>query len=426
MPILREARERIRREDEATLGPSGEASGQPWGYSRDVSGPAKRLNTTALGWPVPPRLLDYGPIAAIVLVGVFAVAKYHTGNGIAPRLALLLVVVISGAALVQRHRAPALTLAAVLSLSLALNNNVLLILPVLLALVNFVAYGNRSTVIIAAVAVSVVLLLTPTVHGVPLHGSGILSRLTVVGLAVAVGLYLRARADYVSGLWERAERLERESELLAEQAVADERLRIARELHDVVAHNVSLMVVQSQALAATGAAGPDGQAALGRVADHGREALSEMHRMLGVLRVQNGAAAEREPQPGVRDLERLIAHTREAGVETSLSVIGRARELPPGVDLSAYRIVQEALTNVIRHADAHQAFVTLTYFPDALDVSVLDDGRGPTSLANGNRTEGGHGLVGMRERVALFGGRLHTGPRADGPGYAVKASLPLA
>jgi signal transduction histidine kinase len=159
------------------------------------------------------------------------------------------------------------------------------------------------------------------------------------------------------------------------------------------------------------------------MADLGREALSEMHRMLGVLRVQNAGAPEREPNPGVRDLERLIARTREAGLAASLVTEGVVRELPPGVDLSVYRIVQEALTNVIRHAGAQQALVTLSYSADALGVTVLDDGIGPPAGVNGS--SGGHGLLGMRERVALFGGRLETGLGAEGAGYRVHASLPL-
>jgi signal transduction histidine kinase len=258
------------------------------------------------------------------------------------------------------------------------------------------------------------------IHEQTITAGTIGSRLVVLGLAVAVALYLRARADYINGLKERAERLEREHELLAQKSVADERVRLARELHDVVAHNVSLMVVQAQALAATGG-GDTQNETLGHVADLGREALSEMHRMLGVLRLQDGDAAEREPQPGVRDLPMLIERTRQAGLEAALNVDGSAREVPAAVDLSVYRIVQEALTNVIRHAHATQATVTLTYSPDALEVTVLDDGAGPPlGQANG----GGHGLVGMRERVALFGGELETGPRSYGSGYRVRALLP--
>jgi signal transduction histidine kinase len=247
----------------------------------------------------------------------------------------------------------------------------------------------------------------------------VVSRLVVIGLAVAVALYLRARADYINGLKERAERLERERELLSQQAVGDERVRIARELHDVVAHNVSLMVVQAQALAATGPQDTQ-QETLGHVADLGRDALSEMRRMLGVLRLQNGGAPELEPQPGVRDLPTLIERTRQAGLEATLTVDGAARELPAAVDLSVYRIVQEALTNVIRHAHAQQATVTLGYTPAALEVTVLDDGTG----SGGDGGDGGHGLVGMRERVALFGGELEAGQRNYGNGYRVRAVIP--
>jgi signal transduction histidine kinase len=238
---------------------------------------------------------------------------------------------------------------------------------------------------------------------------------------VALGLYLRARADYITGLQERAERLERERGLRAQQAVAEERVRIARELHDVVAHNVSLMVVQAQALAATGSGGDQGRA-LNQVADLGRDALSEMHRMLGVLRIQNGSAPERAPQPGVRDLDTLVERTRQAGLETSLVQRGTARELPAAVDLSAFRIVQEALTNVIRHADAKRASITLAYGAEALEVTVLDDGVG--SLQPADTGDGGHGLIGMRERVALFGGELQTG-QLQGGGYRVHAVLPM-
>ncbi len=154
---------------------------------------------------------------------------------------------------------------------------------------------------------------TLVIHQDEITAGTVVSRLVVIGLVVAVALYLRARADYINGLKERAERLERERELLSQQAVGDERVRIARELHDVVAHNVSLMVVQAQALAATGPQVTQHET-LGHVADLGREALSEMHRMLGVLRLQDGGAPELEPQPGVRDLPTLIERTRQAGL----------------------------------------------------------------------------------------------------------------
>jgi signal transduction histidine kinase len=293
------------------------------------------------------------------------------------------------------------------------------VFPVLLALFNVAEYSQRALVISATIISGAAWVISLVVHGDRIDAATIGSRLVVIGLVVAVALYLRARADYINGLRERAERLERERELLAQQAVGEERVRIARELHDVVAHNVSLMVVQAQALAATGAPDPQREA-LGHVADLGREALSEMHRMLGVLRLHNGGAPELEPQPGVRDLPMLIERTRQTGLEATLTVEGQPRELPAAVDLSVYRIVQEALTNVVRHAQARRATVTLSYAPETLEVTVLDDGAGPS----GENGDGGHGLVGMQERVALFGGELETGRRSYGDGYRVRALIP--
>jgi signal transduction histidine kinase len=373
---------------------------------------------TALGWRLPSWLLDFGPVVLIFLEGAIAIGVRPQGiNGSTAVLSVALVV--CAGALLFRHRAPLLVLAVVLATAVATDEGRIVILPVLLAVFTVAEYRDRTTVAWAAVITAAVLVGVPPVHGRYEAVGSVVSRVVSVGLAVAVGLYLRTRADYVNGLQERAERLERERELLAGQAVGEERLRIARELHDVVAHNVSLMVVQAQALAATSGQGP--QAALGRIASLGREAMSEMHRMLGVLRLQEAATAEREPQPGVRDLGRLIDRAREAGLDATLTIQGAPRELPTGVDLSAYRIVQEALTNVIRHADAERANVRLRYDQDSVYVTITDDGVGPTAH---NGSGGGHGLVGMRERVALFGGRLDTGTAEDGHGYRVHAFIP--
>jgi signal transduction histidine kinase len=373
----------------------------------------ERPLNTALGWRLPNWLLNYGPVAFVLLTGLAVswgrppVEPYHR---VVP--ALLIVVI----ALAVRHRFPLGTLVVVLVMSLAFDYRAIVVLPVLLAVFNAVEYTARPQMVAAIAIAAVTVLLAPIVHGVPLSFTSIVSRLVAVGLAVSAGLYLRARADYILGLRERAERLERERELLAENAVTEERVRIARELHDVVAHNVSLMVVQAQALAATGGDQATQVETLGRIGDLGREAMSEMHRMLGVLRLSDGAVAEREPQPGVRDLPALVARTREP------------RELTPVVDLSIYRIVQEALTNVIRHARVAHAAVRLAYLPRAIEVTVLDDGDGPgavTAEPGGAATGDGHGLVGMRERVAMFGGELVAGRRIDGhDGYRVHALFP--
>jgi signal transduction histidine kinase len=384
----------------------------------------ERPLNTALGWRLPNWLLDYGPVAFVLLSGLAVswghppVEPYHR---VVP---ILLVVVI---ALALRHRWPLEALAVVAALSLAFDYKAIVVLPVLLAVFNAVEYTPRPKMFVAVGIATATVLLAPIIHGVSLSFPGVLSRLLAIGLAVSAGLYLRARADYILGLRDRAERLERERELLAEQAVIEERVRIARELHDVVAHNVSLMVVQAQALAATGGDQATQTETLGRIGNLGREAMSEMHRMLGVLRVPDGTL-ELEPQPGVRDLPALVARTREAGLAAELTVSGQPRELAPVVDLSIYRIVQEALTNVIRHAKAAHAAVRLAYMPRGIEVTVVDDGCGPsngTVRAELETPGEGHGLVGMRERVAMFGGELVAGARTDGDrGYQVHVVIP--
>ena len=210
----------------------------------------------------------------------------------------------------------------------------------------------------------------------------------------------------------------RERELLAERAVAEERVRIAQELHDVIAHNVSLIVVQAQALGATHA---DEQvtSATDGIADLGRRTMAEMHRTLRLLRAGDDAP-EYAPQPGLGDLDKLLAQSRAAGVPVELAVEGAPRRLAQSVDLSAFRIVQEALTNVVKHAGRARTAVTITYGPEALELTIVDSG----NHQEGRRgAPGGHGLIGMRERTALFGGTLTAGPR-PGQGFEVHASLP--
>jgi signal transduction histidine kinase len=401
--------------DEGAIRATGEDKSRRRIYSLTVNRPV----TAALGWNAPSWLLDYGPVALVVLEGAAAIAFRPAGTGTAAAW-LWLALVINATVLVLRHRAPMLALAAVLATTLALNYGPIVVLPTLLAVFTVAEYRDRGTVIVAALITGAAVIVALPLHGQPYGFRDMLGRLVPIGLAVAVGLFIRARADYVGGLQERAERLDRERELLARQAVGEERVRIARELHDVVAHNVSLMVVQAQALAATGVDDPEQKAALGALAGLGREALSEMHRMLGVLRPQNGGGPEREPQPGVRELSKLIERTGQAGLDATLEIKGEPRELPPAVDLSAYRIVQEALTNVVRHAGAEHVHVALAYGPSEVQVTVTDDGAG-AKITNGSS---GHGLLGMRERVALFGGQLETGPRPGATGYRVHASLP--
>jgi signal transduction histidine kinase len=212
---------------------------------------------------------------------------------------------------------------------------------------------------------------------------------------------------------------ERERDLAAREAVVEERARIARELHDAIAHNVSMMVVQAGAERRTLAQGSSTHEVLETVEQIGRSALTEMRRLVGMLRSEGDESLA--PQPGLRDLETLVTQVREAGLPVELRVDGDPRELPVGLELSAYRIVQEALTNALKHAgaDAH-ASVTVSYGADSLSLEVADDGAGsPVPVS-----EGGHGLVGMRERVALYGGRFEA-TRRSGGGFAVRVLLPI-
>jgi signal transduction histidine kinase len=206
----------------------------------------------------------------------------------------------------------------------------------------------------------------------------------------------------------------------AASAVADERARIARELHDVVAHSISVMVVQAGSARLRLRADPAAsEAALHSVEQTGRQALVEMRRMLGVLRTDDQGLSL-GPQPTLRGLDQLLDQMREAGLAVEARTEGAPVPLPPGLDLSAYRIVQEALTNALKHAGRTRATVQVSYQPDRL---LLDITNAPGTARPG-RVNGGHGLIGMRERTALFGGAVKAEPRPDG-GYQVRATLPL-
>jgi signal transduction histidine kinase len=216
---------------------------------------------------------------------------------------------------------------------------------------------------------------------------------------------------------------EREREEQARAALAKERARIGRELHDIVAHSVSVMVLQANAGERVAASKPE-QALehFAAIQASGREALSELRRLLGVLRGADAEEASREPQPGLSSIERLAEEVRQSGLETTVHVDGDPTALSEAVQLSAYRVIQEALTNTLRHAGASRAEIAVRCAARALEVEVVDNGR-PSSATDGNgRT--GHGLIGMRERVHLFGGQLEAGPLPEG-GFRVWALFPL-
>jgi signal transduction histidine kinase len=245
------------------------------------------------------------------------------------------------------------------------------------------------------------------------------------GVALAFGVvwlagfglgYKLAQAEEAE---ERASRLARERDERARSAVAEERARIARELHDVVGHSVSVMTVQASAVRRLLKADQEREReALLVVEQTGREALAEMRRLVGVLRRPEEAPAL-APQPSLEFLDKLVEHVREAGLPVELRVEGEPTQLAPGIDLTAYRLIQEGLTNALKHAEASRAEVVVRYRGDDVELLVLDDGRGA-----GGSDGGGHGLVGIRERVTVYGGELDAGPRAEG-GFALRARLPV-
>ncbi|MEA2141631.1 MAG: hypothetical protein QOI64_61 [Solirubrobacteraceae bacterium] len=242
----------------------------------------------------------------------------------------------------------------------------------------------------------------------------------VFGGAWLAGRFTRQSRDHARIVEERAEAIERAREADLRAVAADERARIARELHDVVGHRVSVMIVQAGAeRLALDSPRANTAEALRAIESVGRQALSEMRHLLGILRASEDSAAPR-PQPSVDDLAELLEQVRRAGLAVGLRTEGERRVLPDGVGLSVYRIVQEALTNVLKHASAGRAEVVIGFAPDAVDVVISDDGHGAAS-----RNGAGHGLVGMRERVALYGGAFSAGPGPDG-GFVVRAHLPLA
>jgi signal transduction histidine kinase len=235
-----------------------------------------------------------------------------------------------------------------------------------------------------------------------------------------LGDSMRYRRAYYFDLEDKARRLERERDQQAQIGAAAERARIARELHDVVAHHVSVMVVQAEGASYALETSPEAaRRALGTIAGTGRTALAEMRRLLGVLRSEAGAA-DRAPQPGVDQLEDLLEQVRASGLTVDFTVEGVPVPLPQGMELAAYRIVQESLTNTRKHGGPRvSATVALHYGEDELRMLVSDDGRGAGALTDGQ----GNGLVGMRERVAIYGGSVEAGPRPEG-GYKVVAVLP--
>jgi signal transduction histidine kinase len=324
--------------------------------------------------------------------------------------------------------AAAVTVAAVAAGQEALNGDLiensitpLLALPMVVYAV--AAYCDRRRAFAGLVAVLVLVWVAVLMSDGSVGEDFLFTALLIFGPWL-VGRIVAARGELAMELRDKADRLEREQEKQAQLAVAHERARIARELHDVVAHNVSVMVVQSAAARRMiDHDASKAKEALGSVEQTGRAALKEMRRMVGMLGSDPEEPLALAPQPSVEELDWLVERAREAGLEVDLTIEGEKRRLESGVDLSAFRIVQEALRNTLQHAGPASAKVTIRYGEHDVEVDVSDNGRGvPAKTANGAVT--GQGLVGMRERVAMLGGEIEAGYRKDG-GFGVHAKLPL-
>jgi signal transduction histidine kinase len=292
-----------------------------------------------------------------------------------------------------------------------------------IALYTLVAYvGRRPAVLYLAMNEVVSLVQTPWQFP-----EEWVTTLVVVNLAMAfswaLGEYIGARRAYQTELEQRLALLETERDQQARIAVAEERARIARELHDVVAHAVSVMVVQADGAAYAVRSQPElAERAVETISSTGREALTELRRLLGVLRSED-AGGERTPQPGTQSLSELAARVRSVGLPVQLDIVGNVDDLPAGVGLGIYRIVQEALTNSLKHAGpGSSATVRVARVGDRVDLSIVDNGHRTTRALVG--VSGGNGLIGMRERALVFGGTLDAGPRSGG-GWQVRASLPF-
>jgi signal transduction histidine kinase len=331
--------------------------------------------------------------------------------------------------LAARRRFPGVVLALCVASGLAVAalglSPIVLGVAILVAVYSVAAYGTRwvSLAGLAAAEIgSVAVQLTPGRFQAPT----VVSNALVIGAAWLLGHFVGVRRAYTARLEERTAELEQAREELARRAVTEERLRLARELHDVVAHAMSVIAVQSGVGAHVASTQPEEAAkALAAIEATSRAALEELRRLLGVLRQDSEPQGDLTPVPGLADLETLLAEVSKAGLGVRLRVEGTPSPLPAGVDLSAYRIVQEALTNVVKHAGPARAQVTVGYRDREVTVEVTDDGRGVGALAGDGRAGVGHGLIGMRERVAAFGGDLEAGPRPGG-GFRVAARLPLA
>ncbi|HEX3630848.1 MAG TPA: histidine kinase [Candidatus Dormibacteraeota bacterium] len=368
------------------------------------------------------RRLDIHWIDVVLAVGlsIWAVVESTTQDSQPTSPAVLLNTI----PLLVRRRYPVAVLALdVAGYGLAGNATVLAaLIGGLVACVSVGLHSRHQNLALAAVAVASLFIAIEFGHGptstLPVPGAVL--PFLLLGAAYLAGREIGARQKQLNEERRLSARLNSEREAAIKAAAEAERQHIARELHDVVAHSVSVMVVQAGAARKVLAEKPDAaRESLENVETVGHEAMDELRRLLGVLGA-NGSEPPLVPQPSMGDLTSLVERVKDAGLPVSLEVQGEARPLAPGVDVAAYRIVQEALTNALKYAGGAQTNVLVRYLPDALDIEIADQGM-VASPADGI----GRGLVGMRERVALFGGTIDAGKRPT-QGYAVRAHLPLS
>ncbi len=371
-------------------------------------------------------LLDVGVPA---LLGVLTVAQLVSDE---PRGPVAVVTVCALAAvlpLVARRRAPltvtVVVAAGVVGQTVATTDHApatfASFVATMICVYTLARLGNRRVIAAGLLVVAVAVVGTAVLQAqtVPMQPFEVVYPLVYFGLAGGLGALVRQRGLRLAAVEDRAAALETALERETELAAAQERTRIARELHDVVAHGLSMMVVQAEAAEEMLVRDPQAaEVPIRRIQDTGRQSLGEMRRLLGVLRAAAAGRPPTAPQPSLSRLPELVRGAGDAGLTVRVETSGTEVDLPLGIELAAYRLVQEALTNTRRHAGARHACVRLEYAADALRVEVTDDGRGPA----GGRD--GHGLIGMRERVALYGGTLETGAGPHG-GFRVAAVLPL-
>jgi len=387
-------------------------------------------------WASDPRVLV--DVAVAVVVAVLSVVDVASANDVGMRGqrsadALAYALVIAGSlSLFWRRRAPLAVLAIVIAVLIIVYLREygallsVLGLPALYAVAAHEEHRRRAWWAMVVACVAVMLAACVSVLDAE-EGFAYLTALSMVAFlaaAMTAGVLIRNRERIFVDTERRAAAAEADRLAEAERAVASERSRIAREMHDVVAHSMSVVAVQAAAGRAIVHANPDKAAdVFARIESVGRESLAELRRMLGVLRDTGAGDASLSPQPGIADIAGAVAQSSASGVATELVVDGRQRDIAPGIELAAYRIVQEALTNVRKHAGrTASATVRVSYETHALVVDVSDDGSGAATSLSGIGS--GHGLIGMRERVEIYGGEFTAGPRQGG-GYAVRAVLPI-